>query len=260
MVKKPILIRLSPWLFAIWLAVSLPGLALAQNEGLSLRLSKVIGFNNFGNTQIQGTFSLEAKGPDNLVKVEFFIDGKTMGEDTQSPFKITFNTDSYGLGIHTMTAVGTTSDGQKLNSNSLQANFLSRQASSSSAFKIIIPILLVVLAAALLSAIFPWLLRGGKNEDLPLGAQRNYGVSGGTICPRCKRPYAMHAFSLNVGLRTKLDRCPYCGKWAAVGRKSLEELRAAEAAEVLEARAGGQVPEETEDEKLRKEIDKSRYQ
>jgi hypothetical protein len=256
--KKQFVLRLLPLLFAFWVAVSLPGLAQAQNEGLSLRISKVIGFNNFGNTQIQGTFSLQASGPDNLAKVTFFIDGNPMGEATQSPFKINFNTGSYDLGTHTINALGTTNDGQELKSNELQVNFVSPQASSTTMLKIIIPILLIVGAAALLSAVFPWLLRGGKNEELPLGAQRKYGVSGGTICPRCKRPYAMHAFGLNLGIG-KLDRCPYCGKWARVGRKSQDELRAAEAAELLQAQNAGGVPEETEEEKLRKEIDKSRY-
>ena len=256
--KKQFVLHLLPLLFAVWAAVGLPGLAQAQNEGLSLRISKVIGFNNFSNTQIQGTFSLQARGPDNLAKVTFFIDGNSMGEATQSPFKITFNTGSYDLGTHTMNALGTTSDGQELKSNDLQVNFVSPQASSSTMLKIIVPLLLIVGAAVLLSALFPWLMRGGKNAELPLGAQRKYGVSGGTICPRCKRPYAMHALSLNLGIG-KFDRCPYCGKWARVGRKSLDELRAAEAAELLQAQNAGGVPEETEEEKLRKEIDKSRY-
>jgi hypothetical protein len=257
--KKQFVLHLLPCLFALWVAVGLPGLAQAQNEGLSLRISKVYGFNNFTNTQIQGTFSLQAKGPDNLVKVTFFIDGNSMGEATQSPFKITFNTASYSLGVHTLSAVGITSNSQELQSNNLQVNFLSPQASTTTMLKIIIPIFLIVGAAALISAFFPWLMRGGKNEELPLGAQRKYGVSGGTICPRCKRPYAMRALGLNLGISAKLDRCPYCGKWAIVGRKSQDELRAAEAAELRQAQAAGQVPEESEEDKLRKEIDKSRY-
>jgi hypothetical protein len=256
--KKQFILYSLPLLFAVWTAVGMPGLARAQSEGLSLRISKVVGFNNFGNTQIQGTFSLQARGPEDLAKVTFFIDGNSMGEATQSPFKIAFNTGSYDLGVHTLNALGTTSDGQELRSNDLQVNFVSPQASSTTMLKIILPILLIVGAAALLSAIFPWLMRGGKNEELPLGAQRKYGVSGGTICPRCKRPYAMHAFGLNLGIG-KLDRCPYCGKWAIVRRKSQDELRAAEAAELLQAQNAEDVPEETEEEKLRKEIDKSRY-
>jgi len=257
--KKHFFLHLLPLLLSLWAAVGLPGLAHAQNEGLSLRISKVYGFNNFGNTQIQGTFSLQAKGPDNLAKVTFFIDGNSMGEATQAPFKITFNTGGYGLGTHILSAVGTTSDGQELKSNHLQVNFVSPGTGSATALKFIIPILLIVGAAALLSAIFPWLMRGGKNAELPLGAQRKYGVSGGTICPRCKRPYALHALGLHLGISMKLERCPYCGKWAMVGRKSQYELRAAEAAELLQAQNAGGVPEESEEEKLRKEIDKSRY-
>ena len=44
-----------------------------------------------------------------------------------------------------------------------------------------------------------------------------------------------------------------------MGRKSQDELRAAEVAELLQAQDAGGVPEESEEEKLRKEIDKSRY-
>jgi hypothetical protein len=69
----------------------------------------------------------------------------------------------------------------------------------------------------------------------------------------------MHFFGLNLGL-SKLDRCPYCGKWGLVRAKPLDVLRAAEAGELEEAQAGSQLSAESEEEKLRKELDDSRFQ
>ena len=60
-----------------------------------------------------------------------------------------------------------------------------------------------------------------------------------------------------MGLFNKLDRCPYCGRWGFLRRRSLEELRAAEAAELDGVQ--GFEPEISEEEKLRKELDDSRY-
>ncbi len=56
----------------------------------------------------------------------------------------------------------------------------------------------------------------------------------------------------------KFQRCPYCGKWSVFRRVPLEKLRAAEQAEVEPA--AGQVPAASEEERLRKELDDSKYQ
>jgi Ribonuclease G/E len=65
----------------------------------------------------------------------------------------------------------------------------------------------------------------------------------------------MHIYGMNL-LTSKLDRCPYCGKWSVVRHQSLEALRAAEQAELEGEKA--QVPEETEEEKLKRELDDSK--
>jgi hypothetical protein len=64
---------------------------------------------------------------------------------------------------------------------------------------------------------------------------------------------------LNLGL-SKIDRCPYCGKWSFVRPNSLANLREAEAAELSQSQSGPTIGGETEAEKLKKDLDDSRYQ
>ena len=58
--------------------IALP--ALAQEETLTLSLSRDWGYGGFGG-DIQGTFSFHAKGPADLARVEFYIDDQIIGED-----------------------------------------------------------------------------------------------------------------------------------------------------------------------------------
>ena len=59
-------------------------------------------------------------------------------------------------------------------------------------------------------------------------------------------------------LTGKFARCPYCGRWSIVRGASAQQLRAAEQAE-LEAEKG-QLPEASEEEKLNKALDDSKFQ
>jgi hypothetical protein len=68
----------------------------------------------------------------------------------------------------------------------------------------------------------------------------------------------LKALSINISPFHKLERCPYCGKWAAVRRKSLDELRAAEREELKQA-AGTLEFGLSEEEKLRRELENTRY-
>ena len=56
----------------------------------------------------------------------------------------------------------------------------------------------------------------------------------------------------------KLERCPFCGKWAIVRARPLDELRAAEQAEVENSEA--EAPVQDAEEHLRQEMDESRFQ
>lgn len=229
-----------------------------DEEELKLSMSRDFGYSS-GTGDIQGTFSMKVTGPDNLVKVQFYIDETMIAEDTESPFKVQFVTDNYPLGIHTMYAIGYTSDGHELRTHEVTANYVSAGEGWQYSLKIIGPVLGLILVAALLSAIVPALGgRGKKGQLLPPG-ERNYGIAGGTICTRCSFPFTLNIMAPNM-LVGKLVRCPNCGKWFVGRSASKEALRAAE--EVVWAQAHGtpQVSEMTEEEKLQKELDDSKYQ
>lgn len=250
--KKTIL----PLLCGIFLCilVAIPGQA--QSEELKLTLSRDWGYGGFNN-DIQGLFSMHVVGPENIIKVEFYIDDQIIGEDSEAPFSLQFTTDTYSLGVHSLHAIGFTPENKTIRSNILQANFVSASEGTDAAVRIVGPILGVVLVAIFISVGIPLITTRGKKESLPLGEGRNYGFRGGGICPKCKRPFALHVWGMNLGF-SKLDRCPYCGKWSIVGVKSMEKLREAERAELTWGQMG--VPEISQEEKLRKEIDDSKYQ
>lgn len=234
--------------------------AYAQDTAtLDLGMSRTFGYSS-GTGQIQGTFTLKARGPENLARVEFFIDGQKIGEVDQAPFNLRFNTDDYAYGVHTISATGFTTDGQELQSNQIRTEFVSAQESWQTVGKIVIPIGVVILVVMALSFILPLVTGRGKTSHVPLGAPRDYGMFGGAVCPKCGRPFSRHIWGMNVVIG-KLDRCPYCGKWSIVQRASPIELRQAEARELETAQqAGHEPPQESEEEKLRKELENSRYQ
>jgi ribosomal protein L32 len=235
------------------------GPAWAQTETpLSLSLSKDFGYSGFAG-DIQGAFSMRVKDPENLARVVFFIDGQPIGEVSSPPFRLQFDTGSYALGKHTLSATGYTSDGQELQSEVLTREFVAASAGAATVGKIIFPILGVVAGAALLAYLIPALLGRGKTKTLAPGATRSYAPLGGAVCPSCGRPFAIHIYGLNL-LVGKLDRCPYCGKWSLVHRAGPAELRAAEQAEIeLSEEAGPTVPEASAEEKLRRDLENSKY-
>jgi hypothetical protein len=172
----------------------------------------------------------------------------------QLPFNLQFTTGDYPLGIHMLSAVGYSREGQEYRSNIISADFVTKQSST----KIILPVLGVVLAAVVISTLAPLLIRRGKKISLTLGAERNYGAGGGGICPKCRRPFALPLFSVNLGF-SKLAACPFCGKWGIIRLESIGRLREAEKAE-LESASLEIPPEITEEEKLARDIDDSKYQ
>lgn len=242
-------------LFTAFLIVS-PALA-QGNSALVLRLSRDFGFSSGG--QIQGTFSIHVTGPANLTRVNFLIDGKQIGEVTSAPFNLQFSTSSFSLGNHTISAVGFTSDGQELNSPEVTAEFVSASTGLQAGAKILIPILVIAGLAVVVSALLPVLTGKGKKSQLQLGTPRNYGFKGGGICPKCGRPFSFSLLAPNLPF-FRFDRCPFCGRWGVVRMASLSDLRKAEAAELEDAKASQPIPEESEEEKLRKELDDSRFQ
>ena len=71
-------------------------------------------------------------------------------------------------------------------------------------------------------------------------------------CPR-------HALAPNL-LVGKLERCPHCGKWAIVPRAAPADLVAAEARLRADNQEGVMQVEESEEEKLKRELEESRFE
>jgi len=227
---------------------------------LQIGLRRDFGYAS-GTGKIQGTFTISARGPDDLQRVIFYLDGQPLGDIQQAPFALRFSTDSYDLGQHTFSALGYTSNGSKCESNSLTAVFVTAKEGWQAGLKILVPVLGLVLVVTLImvvGTVFSSGLVGNKLKDLPLGAERTYGIAGGAICPRCHRPFSRHLLSPNMVVG-KLERCPYCGKVSVVAARSQAELRAAEAAELPSAGASP-VNGASPDERLQKDLDDSRYQ
>jgi hypothetical protein len=226
----------------------------AQVEELTLSLSRDFGYGGI-NGDIQGTFSVKASGPANLERVQFFLDETLLGEDTEAPFAIQFVTDNYPTGAHVFSAVGFTTDGKQIGSKTISAVFVSKEEGSAAALKMIVPILTLVFGAMAISAITA-MVNVRKGKKLPAGAARSYSFGGG-ICPKCKRPFGFQLLGIHMFGR-KLTPCPHCGKWSVVKRASMNDLHAAELAELDTEKA--QIPEASDEEKLRKELDNSKYQ
>ena len=241
-------------LITILVSLVIISAASAQGEELTLGLSRDFGSGGF-NGDIQGTFTVKASGPANLERVQFFLDDTLLGEDPESPFAIQFITDNYTTGAHVFSAVGFTTDGKQIGSKTISAVFVSKEEGSTASLKMIVPILAVLFGAMAISAITS-MVNVRKGKKLPAGAARSYTFGGG-ICPKCKRPFGFQLISLNMVLG-KLTPCPHCGKWGVVKRATMSELHAAELAELDTEKA--QIHEASDEEKLRKELDDSKFQ
>jgi hypothetical protein len=234
------------------------GRALAQTEDqLKIRLSRNFGYSS-GMGSIQGTFTIKASGPPELEQVFFYLDDVELGEVRQEPFNLRFQTDDYDLGAHTLHAVGYTSDGRQLESNTITVTFVSAEEGWQAALRIMVPILVLVFGFMILSFVFT-IITGRQEKNLPPGTPRRYGISGGAICSRCGRPFARHWYAPNLAVG-KLERCPFCGKWSVVSAVPLYQLRAAEQEELEAAQNSNHTKPLSEEERLRKELDDSRYQ
>jgi len=237
---------------ALSLILSVATVAAAQSDGdLVMEFHRDFGYSAGG--EIQGAFSLTAEGPDDLVRVDYYLDDQLLGSASQAPFKISFNTGNFALGRHTFVAVGTATAGTELRSASRTLEFVSAEAGWQTAGKIVLPILGVVVAIAVLGTAGPMLL--GRKTVFRLG---EYGAAGGAVCGHCGMPFSRHILSLNMVLG-KLERCPHCGKWAIVAAASASALRQAEARWQADSQQGELKPE-SEADRARDRIDESRYE
>lgn len=246
------------WLLAGLLAVTLPLPAIAQTD-YSLTLSRNFGYGN--GSDIRGDMTIKIKGDESAVQtVQFRMDGKEMGAlVSQAPFELRFNTADYPEGIREIDAVVTLKDGSTVTTVARSYNFVSAAMQSSVMKKILLPVFGVVLLAVLLGSLSQ-ILSGRKRagDKVALGAHRDYGFAGGSICSYCGRPTPRHIWGINL-LLGKLDRCENCGRWSLMRAYPLDVLRAAEETEAA-ANAATPPVEKTEEEKLRELLDKSKYQ
>ena len=121
--------------------------------------------------------------------------------------------------------------------------------------RIIVLALVVIIVLARLGMIF--FSRSKMLNKLPSGASRDYGMGGGGICPKCHRPTPIGLMTLKFGFNTRLARCENCGQWSLIHRASINDLRAAEAAE---SAASQPAPSAKDKDQAEKDlIDKSRF-
>jgi hypothetical protein len=248
--KSLILRRLIPGLLI--LAALHPGVARAQEQPpLDLKLIRTFGYGGFN--EIEGNFKMRIANPPPLERVEFKIDDEIVYTATQVPFEYSFKTEDFPPGIHTMSALGYTSGGDVLASNSITTNFLSGEESQQRTIGLVGPILLLLVGVTAIS----WLVTRfvGRRRGYIFG---QYGSAGGAICPRCGKPYSRHFLSPNLGAG-KLERCPHCGKLAIVRQASRDELEKAEALLAGDSTSIDS-PGTTDEERLRRMLDDSRYE
>jgi len=251
-------VKKSFWpVLAVIVLVIIPLQAAAQSDTeLVLRLNRNFGYSS-GMGAIQGAFTMKAAGPQELDRVVFYIDSQAIGEVSQPPFDLRFHTDAYDLGQHRLYALGYTGDGRELRSNEIQVEFVSAEAGWQAGMRIALPILVIVFGMMAVSFVMMF-VAARQAKSLPPGTARNYGAAGGAICPRCQRPFSRHVLAPNL-LVGKLERCPFCGKWSVLPARQLAELRAAEAAELASAQGEARRSADDEDERLRRELEDSRY-
>lgn len=255
------LLRLFMLLFVI-LALAAPVMAQTPTPQYTLHSRRLFGYGGFSG-DVSGTFQFSVNGPaDTIQSVTYQIDGQPMATVSQSPFNLEFQTGSYPNGWHQFTALVATRDGRQVTTPAIALNFLSAEQKGSSLTKILLPLFGGIAAVFLLMMGIQVLILRRNPGRLAPGAHRNYGLKGGTICPRCGRPFPIHLWSLNL-IGSVLDRCDYCGRVGIFSRRSPADLQAAEAAEVAGAQTSETslpgAAEETEEERLRKMLEESKY-
>lgn len=219
-------------------------------EPLVVSLNKDFGYAAGG--EIQGSFSLQVRSPDDVVRVEYFLDGELVFTSNEAPFKYKFNTTDFELREHTFSAIGYRLDGSQIHSSEIVRVFISAEQSWEKVGKILVPLLVGVALLTLLGSGGSVLL--GRKREFKLG---EYGIAGGVICPRCTFPYARNLWAPNM-LVGKLQCCPHCGKWAIVPRASGSMLAAAE--ERFRILGNSEIAPANDDAEYRKMINDSRFE
>lgn len=254
--------RFSRFVLILMMAVTaamlvIPQPVSAQQTDYRISVNRNFGFSS--GSQIRGDFTVSIIGDETTVQsVAYLIDGQAIGEVAAAPFKLRFKTQDYPEGVHEIGAVITLKDGSTVTPQVRRFEFVSAEVESSVVQKIIFPLLGVVLLMVVLGTGSQMLAARRRGPSPEAGFQRNYGLAGGSICPKCMRPTPRHMWGLNMVVG-KLDRCENCGKWSIMRAQPIEVLRAAERAEIEAEKADTPKPAQTEEERLRELLDRSRY-
>jgi hypothetical protein len=226
-------------------------------SGYRLNVSRLFGYSS-GN-QIKGSFQLSVIGSSNISTVDYILDGQVMTTVNTAPFQLNFQTETYPFGMHTLSAIITTTDGRNVEVPDRQFEFATAQQEQQSVAGVIVPLGAVILLTVVLGLGVQFLfMRNKRHEFVPLGTARNYGLRGGAICPKCHRPTVLHPFAPHFGLRLKYDICENCGKWSMMTVLPASELRKAETEEGKSVESS-QVAQKTEEEKLKEILNESKY-
>jgi hypothetical protein len=232
----------------------------AQESEFSIGLRRDFGYGAGSN--IRGTFTISLTGDESQVgSVEFLIDGNVMATDEQAPFRFQFHTDDYGVGMHQLSARVFLKDGRVVNTSATGLNFLSQSEERQNMVTLFVGIGgTLALALVIYFLVERLVFKRKPTRGIQPGQERNYGLIGGTICPKCGRPFPRHIWGINL-LVGKLDRCEHCGKWSMTVGATSEQIRAAEAAELealgTDQETGvfqGQIQDSLEDTKYLDEI------
>ncbi len=244
--------RIGILLCVFLVVILLPVLIMAQTESEPLVVSLNKDFGYAAGGDIQGSFSLKVRSPEDIVRVEYFIDGKLIFTSTEPPFRYKFNTAEFSIGEHLFFVVGSRSNGSQIQSSEFSRTFITSEQSWEKVGKIIVPLLVGVGLLTMLGS--GWSIFLGRKKVFQLG---KYGIAGGVICPRCTFPYARNLWAPNMVVG-KLQRCPHCGKWAIVPRSSSYMLDAAE--ERFRILGNSEIAPANAEVEYRKMIDDSRFE
>ena len=204
----------------------------AQDEGYRVHVRKDFGYS--WASDIQGRFTIQLQGDETQVdQVTFLIDEDILGNVNSSPFKISFDTGDYPDGVHNISAEVLLRDGTLQKTTSLTYTFIASSETNQKIKPLLIGIGVAILGIfAIVTLVQSLFLKKKKNAFQP-GEPRNYSMLGGTICPKCGRPFPRHIFGINLMIG-RLDRCDNCGKWVMTTRATPDALKAAEQAELDE--------------------------
>jgi hypothetical protein len=223
----------------------------------TLSVRRTFGYSAGG--EIRGSFRLSVIGDEsNIQQVVFLLDDLPVGTVTEPPFQLILHTQEYPEGTHTLSAKVMTIDGQVQVAQGGTFNFVSASEQWAGVLRIVVAIAVILAVIVGIGFLFTYLTTGKTVKELPLGAERHYGIQGGGVCDRCGRPFAFHWWGLNLA-GAKYDRCDYCGKWGSIKRLPLDEFRVAEEAELRNSTQAHKINSQNPEEKFRSLLDDSRF-